>query len=77
MKIVCENYSIPYLSISPTFSVCGDHGYIKGEEFSCPSCGKDTEVYSRIVGYYRPVSRWNKGKAKEYVDRKEFNHEVC
>ena len=60
---------IPYLSITPTFSVCKEHGYIQGEHFECPTCGADSEVYTRIVGYYRPVSQWNKGKQAEYTDR--------
>jgi ribonucleoside-triphosphate reductase len=60
---------IPFLSITPTFSVCKEHGYIAGEHFECPTCGADSEVYTRIVGYYRPVQRWNKGKQAEYDDR--------
>jgi len=60
---------IPYLSITPTFSVCKAHGYMSGEHFECPTCGEDAEVFTRIVGYYRPVSRWNKGKKAEYADR--------
>ncbi len=60
---------LPYLSITPTFSVCRDHGYLRGEHWKCPYCGKDTEVYTRVVGYYRPVSMWNKGKQSEYKDR--------
>lgn len=63
---------IPYISITPTFSICSDHGYIRGEYFSCPKCDKDTEVYTRIVGYYRPVNRWNKGKRSEYFERQVF-----
>ncbi|SKA73313.1 ribonucleoside-triphosphate reductase class III catalytic subunit [Paucidesulfovibrio gracilis DSM 16080] len=64
---------LPYLSITPTFSVCKEHGYIQGEHFECPTCGKEAEVYTRIVGYYRPVSRWNKGKQAEYTDRVVFS----
>jgi ribonucleoside-triphosphate reductase len=67
---------IPYISVTPTFSVCEDHGYIYGEHFACPTCDKDTEVYTRVVGYYRPVGRWNKGKQQEYRDRVEFSHET-
>jgi ribonucleoside-triphosphate reductase len=63
---------IPYLSITPTFSVCKEHGYVAGEHFACPVCGAQTEVYTRIVGYYRPVSQWNKGKQAEYTDRVVF-----
>jgi ribonucleoside-triphosphate reductase len=64
---------IPYLSITPTFSICKEHGYIAGEYFECPSCGAEAEVYTRIVGYYRPVSQWNKGKQAEYDDRMVFH----
>ncbi|OBQ54840.1 ribonucleoside triphosphate reductase [Halodesulfovibrio spirochaetisodalis] len=64
---------LPYISITPTFSVCKDHGYIAGEHFSCPTCNADAEVYTRIVGYYRPVSQWNKGKQMEYDDRLCYN----
>ena len=66
------NTKMPYISLTPTFSVCEDHGYIHGEHFECPTCGKDAEVYTRVVGYYRPVSRWNKGKQAEYEERKEY-----
>ncbi|MDQ7834721.1 MAG: ribonucleoside triphosphate reductase [Humidesulfovibrio sp.] len=67
-----RNTKLPFLSITPTFSVCKGHGYIHGEHEACPTCGEETEVYTRIVGYYRPVSRWNKGKQAEYVDRKVY-----
>ena len=67
---------LPFLSITPTFSVCKAHGYIKGKHETCPECGCETEVYTRIVGYYRPVSRWNKGKQAEYSDRWEFS-QLC
>ncbi len=70
------NTKLPFLSITPTFSVCKEHGYIKGEQEACPSCGCETEVYTRIVGYYRPVARWNKGKQAEYLDRSEFT-QIC
>jgi ribonucleoside-triphosphate reductase len=60
------------MSITPTFSICPEHGYISGEHFKCPICGKDTEVYSRVVGYYRPVQAWNKGKQKEYSERQQY-----
>ncbi|NLD95013.1 MAG: ribonucleoside triphosphate reductase, partial [Fibrobacter sp.] len=72
VKSIAENYRIPYFTLSPTFSVCHTHGYIKGEQFACEKCGQETEVYSRIVGYYRPVKNWNDGKRAEYGDRKEF-----
>ena len=67
---------MPYLSITPTFSICKEHGYIHGEHFECPTCGQEAEVYTRIVGYYRPVQRWNKGKQAEYTDRLVFS-EIC
>lgn len=72
VKRIAENYRIPYFTITPTFSVCHDHGYLKGEQFQCGDCGADTEVYSRIVGYYRPVGNWNKGKREEYFERTTF-----
>jgi len=72
---VCSNFRMPYFTITPTFSVCKDHGYVKGEQFECPTCGEDTEVYSRIVGYYRPVRNWNHGKKKEYYDRLPYTTE--
>ncbi len=67
-----SNTKLPYISITPTFSVCKNHGYLKGEHFKCPKCGEETEVYTRVVGYYRPVSMWNKGKQEEYRDRVVF-----
>jgi ribonucleoside-triphosphate reductase (formate) len=69
---IAYNTRLPYFSITPTFSVCSDHGYIKGEHFKCPDCGNETEVYSRIVGYYRPIKNWNIGKQEEFKDRLEF-----
>ena len=68
-----ENYKLPYYTMSPTYSVCKDHGYLTGEQFTCPICGQKTEVYSRITGYYRPVQNWNDGKAQEYKDRMVYN----
>ena len=73
VKKIADNYRLPYYSISPTYSVCCNHGYIKGEEYKCPDCGNDTEVYSRITGYYRPVQNFNDGKAQEFQDRKEYD----
>ena len=73
VRKIAENYKLPYYTMSPTYSVCADHGYLTGEQFSCPICGKKTEVYSRITGYYRPVQNWNDGKAQEYKDRKVYN----
>ena len=75
VRKIAENYRLPYYTMSPTYSVCPDHGYITGEEFACPICGKKTEVYSRITGYYRPIQNWNDGKSQEYKDRKEYNIE--
>ena len=72
VRKVAENYRIPYYTLSPTYSVCKNHGYIKGEVWKCPECGCETEVYSRITGYYRPVKNWNDGKAKEFEMRKEY-----
>ena len=73
VRKIAENYRLPYYTISPTYSVCREHGYISGEHFKCPKCGKDAEVYSRITGYYRPVQNWNAGKTKEYQDRKVYD----
>jgi ribonucleoside-triphosphate reductase len=72
VRSIAEGYEIPYFTISPTFSVCQRHGYLKGEHFSCPNCGEETEVYARIVGYYRPVQNWNQGKKSEYNNRKIY-----
>ena len=72
VRKIAENYHIPYFTMSPTYSVCEDHGYITGEVHKCPICGKETEVYSRITGYYRPVKNWNAGKTEEFKDRKEY-----
>ena len=73
VRKIAENYKLPYYTMSPTYSVCKDHGYLTGEQFTCPICGKKTEVYSRITGYYRPVQNWNDGKAQEYKDRMVYN----
>ena len=75
VKKIASNYRLPYYSISPTYSVCKTHGYIAGEAFTCPHCGEEAEVYSRITGYYRPVKNWNDGKAQEYKDRKVYDVE--
>ena len=72
VKRVTETFHLPYFTITPTFSICPSHGYLSGEHFQCPECGKDTEIYSRVVGYFRPVKQWNKGKQEEYKNRKEF-----
>ncbi len=73
VRKIAENYRLPYYTISPTYSVCHTHGYLTGEQFVCPHCGKSAEVYSRITGYYRPVQNWNDGKAQEFRERKEYN----
>lgn len=73
VRKIAENYKLPYYTMSPTYSVCADHGYIAGEVYECPTCGRKTEVYSRITGYYRPIQNWNDGKRKEFEDRKEYN----
>ena len=75
VRTIAENYRLPYYTLSPTYSVCKDHGYLAGEQWTCPECGKETEVYSRITGYYRPVKNWNDGKAQEYKDRKVYDVE--
>jgi ribonucleoside-triphosphate reductase len=77
VKKVCNTYELPYFTISPTFSVCTDHGYLHGEVCECPKCGKSCEVYSRIVGYLRPVEQWNKGKKSEFGDRKTVSAEAA
>ena len=73
VRKIAQNYRLPYYTISPTYSVCKEHGYIKGEVYTCPHCGKKTEVYSRITGYYRPVQNWNDGKLEEFHDRKTYD----
>ena len=73
VRKIAENYKLPYYTLSPTYSVCKEHGYLTGEHAVCPICGQKTEVYSRITGYYRPVQNWNDGKAQEYLDRKVYN----
>ncbi len=73
VRTIAENYRLPYYTISPTYSVCKEHGYLAGEQKVCPHCGKPTEVYSRITGYYRPVQNWNEGKLQEYKDRKLYD----
>lgn len=73
VKTVADNYRLPYYTLSPTYSICRDHGYLAGEQKTCPHCGKITEVYSRITGYYRPVQNWNDGKLQEYANRTEYS----
>jgi ribonucleoside-triphosphate reductase len=72
VRKIAENYKLPYYTLSPTYSVCKNHGYLTGEQFTCPECGETAEVYSRITGYYRPVQNWNVGKTQEYKERKEY-----
>ena len=72
IRRIFENYQMPYISITPTFSICNTHGYISGEHFTCPECGQETEVWSRVTGYLRPVANYNKGKKEEYANRKKF-----
>ena len=73
VRKIAENYKLPYYTMSPTYSVCRNHGYLAGEVYTCPHCGEKTEVYSRITGYYRPVQNWNDGKAQEFKDRKVYD----
>ena len=73
VRKIAENHKLPYYTLSPTYSVCPDHGYISGEVYTCPKCGRKTEVYSRITGYYRPVQNWNAGKSEEFKDRKVYD----
>ncbi|MBE6971785.1 MAG: ribonucleoside triphosphate reductase [Ruminococcaceae bacterium] len=73
VRKIAENYKLPYYTLSPTYTICTDHGYISGEAYTCPECGKKTEVYSRITGYYRPVQNWNDGKSQEFKDRKVYD----
>ncbi|MBQ5849374.1 MAG: ribonucleoside triphosphate reductase [Lachnospiraceae bacterium] len=72
VRTIAENYRLPYYTMSPTYSICKEHGYLAGEQKYCPKCGKVTEVYSRITGYYRPVQNWNDGKLQEYKNRTEY-----
>lgn len=73
VRKIAENYTLPYYTLSPTYSICKEHGYLSGEQFTCPHCGGETEVYSRITGYYRPVKNWNDGKTQEYKERKLYD----
>lgn len=73
VRKIAENYRLPYYTMSPTYSICRNHGYLTGEQYICPECGEATEVYSRITGYYRPVQNWNDGKAQEFKDRKVYH----
>lgn len=75
IRNIFNTYKLPYISLTPSFSICNTHGYINGEHFTCPTCGEDTEVWSRVVGYLRPVNNYNKGKKEEYFDRLKFTVE--
>ncbi len=72
VRKIATNYHLPYYTISPTYSICSNHGYLNGEVYTCPICGQKTEVWSRITGYYRPIQNWNDGKAEEFKERKEY-----
>jgi len=76
VRKIAENFRLPYYTITPTFSICMEHGYLRGEHFKCPHCGKPAEVYSRIVGYYRPVQNWHVGKLEEFRERLEYDEKV-
>ena len=75
VKKICHNYKLPYFTITPSFSICPQHGYLEGEQPECPKCEKDTEVYSRVVGYLRPVDQWNEGKREEFDQRRTYKME--
>ena len=75
VRTIAENYKLPYYTMSPTYSICKNHGYLAGEQHTCPECGSKTEIYSRITGYYRPVQNWNDGKTQEYKNRTEYDIE--
>jgi len=77
VRKIAENYRLPYYTLSPIYSICKNHGYINGEVSKCPKCGEETEIYSRITGYYRPVKNWNDGKAQEYKQRKAYDMSCC
>ena len=76
VQAITAQYKLPYFTLTPTFSICPDHGYLRGEQLKCPHCQASTEVYSRVVGYLRPISRWNDGKQAEYADRMPYSSRV-
>jgi len=76
VKKICQNYKLPYFTFSPSFSVCSNHGYLTGEQAKCPECQADCEIYSRVVGFLRPVEQWNKGKKAEFAMRKQYDKVV-
>lgn len=73
VRTIAENYKLPYYTLSPTYSICKEHGYLIGEHKTCPVCGQEAEIYSRITGYYRPVKNWNEGKSQEYKNRTTYD----
>jgi len=77
VRKVMENTKMPYITITPTYSICKEHGYISGEHLKCPRCGRETEVYSRVVGYYRPVQNWNDGKQEEFRQRARYDQKIA
>jgi anaerobic ribonucleoside-triphosphate reductase len=76
VRSIAENFHLPYYTLTPTFSICPSHGYIAGESRTCPTCGEACEVWSRSVGYLRPVDQWNEGKQEEFRDRRTFDRQV-
>jgi ribonucleoside-triphosphate reductase len=76
VRRIAENFRLPYFTLTPTFSVCMEHGYLSGEHPKCPKCGKDAEVYSRVVGYYRPIQNWHVGKLEEFRERLEYDERI-
>jgi anaerobic ribonucleoside-triphosphate reductase len=72
VRTICENYRLPYFTFTPSFSVCANHGYLNGEQHTCPTCHEPAEVYSRVVGYLRSVSQWNEGKRAEFDMREHY-----
>jgi anaerobic ribonucleoside-triphosphate reductase len=75
VRMVCKNFRLPYFTLTPSFSICPTHGYLNGETVQCPTCGAETEIYSRVVGYLRPVKQWNAGKQAEFALRRRFHLE--
>jgi anaerobic ribonucleoside-triphosphate reductase len=76
VKKISETFKLPYFTLTPTFSICPEHGYIKGKHETCPACGKKCEVWSRVVGYLRPIEQWNAGKQAEFKDRKTYDKQL-
>jgi hypothetical protein len=76
VKTIAENFHLPYYTLTPTFSICEQHGYLRGEQRTCPKCGEACEVWSRSVGYLRPVDQWNPGKQVEFIDRQTYDRQL-